>query len=96
MILTYMSNRIEKKDIISTNDYFLSSVLTFKSEILEELKNANFIDLDNDMVYRLQLTSDEILAIIDLKYVPSKIIGISLLPGIYEITDISITFNDIR
>ena len=41
------------------------------------------------MVYRFQLTYDEILGILGLKYIPSKRIVYSLQPGVYEIADLS-------
>ena len=42
--------------------------------MLEELKNAEYNDLE-DMVYRFQLTYDETIDILDLKYVPTKRTG---------------------
>ena len=42
-----------------------------------------------DMVYRLQLTYDEILDILDLKFIPTRRTGYSLNPGIYEIIDLN-------
>ena len=63
------------------NDYSLSSLDTFREEILEELKNAKYDDLE-DMVYRFQLTYKEIVDILDLKYIPTKRTGYSLNPGI--------------
>ena len=53
----------------------------FKDEILEELKNAKYNDLE-DLVYRFQLTYNEIIGILDFKYIPIKRIGYSLNPGI--------------
>ena len=47
-------------------DYSLSSLGTFKEKILEELKNAKNDDVE-DMVYRFQLTYDEIIDILDLR-----------------------------
>ena len=54
--------QVRKKGLILINDYSLSSLGMFKDEILEELKNAKFNDLE-DMVYRFQLTYDEIIDI---------------------------------
>ena len=62
------------------------------------------------MVYRFQLTYDEIIDILDLKYIPTTTKGHTLPPGMYEIIDInfmlksllpkevkvSITIDDIR
>ena len=41
------------------------------------------------MVYCFELTYDEIIAVLDLKHIPTKRLGYSLNPGIYEITDIN-------
>ena len=82
---------------------------TQKNEILEELRNVKYNDLE-DLVYRMQLTYDEIIDILDLKYIPTKRTGNSLNPGIYEVVDlnntlkhnlpdnvkVSITIDDVR
>ena len=58
----------------------------------------------------MQLTYDEIIDVLDLKYISTKRIGFSLNPGIYEIIDlnntleyilpdnvkVSVTIDDIR
>ena len=58
----------------------------------------------------MQLTYDEIIDIIDLKYIPTKRTGYSLNPGIYEVVDsnntlmyilpdnvvVSVTIDDVR
>ena len=51
--------QIRKKGLILMNDYFLSSLSTLKKEILDEFKKAKYNSLE-DMVYRFQLTYDEI------------------------------------
>ena len=66
----------------------------FKDEILEDLKNAKFNDLE-DMVYRFQLTYDEIIDILDLKYFPTKRMGYSIEPNIYNVIDFNETFGNI-
>ena len=48
------------------NEYKLSNFDTRKNEILEELKNVKNNDLE-DLVYRMQLTYDEIIDVLDLK-----------------------------
>ena len=63
----------------------------FKSEILSELKRVKYRDLE-DMVYRLQLTYDEIVDILDVKFIAESTIRYTLPPRIYEICD----FNLIR
>ena len=61
-------------------------------------------------MYRFQLTYDEIIDILDLKYIPTKRTGYTLEPGIYEVVDlnntlkyilpdnvkVSITIDDVR
>ena len=86
--------QVRKKGLILLNDYSLSSLGMFKDEIHEDLKNAKFNDLE-DMVYRFQLTYDEITDILDLKYIPTKRTGYSLNPGIYEVIDLNNTLGHI-
>ena len=86
--------QVRKKGLISINDYSLSSLGMFKDEILEDLKNAKFNDLE-DMVYRFQLTYDEIIDILDLKYIPTKRMGYSIEPNIYNVVDLNETFENI-
>ena len=42
---------------------------------------------------RIQLTYDEIIDMLDLKYIPTKRTGYSLNPGLYEVTDINKTLE---
>ena len=56
---------------IGDKEYKLSDFDTQKNEILEELKNVKYDDLE-DLMYRTQLTFDEIIVIKDLKYIPTK------------------------
>ena len=63
-----------------------------KNEILEEIKNVKDNDLE-DLVYRMQLTYDEIIDILDLKYIPTKRTRYSLNPGIYEVVDLNNTLK---
>ena len=86
--------QVRKKGLISINDYSLSSLGMFKDEIIEELKNVKYDDLE-DLVYRFQLTYDEIMNILDLKYIPTKRTGYSLNPGIYEVVDLNNTLKHI-
>ena len=82
-----MLNKLEKR-VFLINDYSLSSLGTFKHEILEELKHSKYNDLEY-MTYRFQLTYGEIIDILDLKYIPTTTIGYTLPPGMYEIIDIN-------
>ena len=84
--------QVRKKGLILINDYSLSSLDTFKTEIVEELKNVKYNDLE-DLVYRYQLTYDEIIDILDLKYIPTKRTGYTLEAGIYEVVDLSNTLK---
>ena len=105
-------NEVRKRgNIIKIEDkeYKLSDFDNQKYEILQELKNVKYNDLA-DLVYRMQLTYDEIIDVLDLKYISTKRIGFSFDPGIYEIVDlnnnlkyilpdnvkINITIDDIR
>ena len=94
---------------IGGKEYKLSDFVNQKYEILGELKNVKYNDLE-DLVYRMRLSYDEIMDILDLKYIPTKRTGYSLDPGIYEVDDlnntlkyilpdnvkISVTIDDIR
>ena len=46
-----------------------------------------------DLVYRLQLTYDEITDTLNLTYIPAKRTGYSLNPGIYEVVDLNNTLK---
>ena len=75
-------NKIKNED----KEYKLSDFDNQKNEIIEELKKAKYNDLE-DLVYRMRLSYDEIMDILDLIYIPTKRTGYSLNPGIYEIVD---------
>ena len=101
----------KRSDIIKIGDkeYKLSDFDNQKYEIIEELKKVGYNDL-KDLVYRMRLSYDEIMNILDLKYIHTKRIGYSLNPGIYEVIDlnnalkyilpdnvkVTITIDDIR
>ena len=42
---------------------------------------------------RFQLTNDEILDILDIKYIPTKRTGYSINPGVYEVVDLNNTLK---
>ena len=77
---------------IGDNEYLLSDFDNQKNEILDELKKAKYNDLE-DLVYRMQLTYDEIIDVLDLKYIRTKRTGYSLSPGIYEVVDLNNTLK---
>ena len=52
------------------------------------MKRVKYRDLE-DLVFRLQLTYHEIVDILDVKYIPRSNEGYTLVPGIYEVTDIN-------
>ena len=79
---------------IEDNEYKLSDFDTQKNEILEEIKNVKYNDLE-DLVYRMRLSYDEVMDKLDLKYIPTKRTGYSLNPGIYEIVDLNNTLKHI-
>ena len=79
---------------IGDNEYKLSDFDTQKHEILEELKNAKYNDLE-DLVYRMQLTYNEIINILDLKYISTKRMGYSIEPNIYNVVDLNKTLKNI-
>ena len=77
---------------IGDNEYQVSDFDTQKTEILEELRNVKYNDLE-DLVYRMRLSYDEIINILDLNYIPAKRTGYSLNPGIYEVIDLNNTLK---
>ena len=79
---------------IGNNEYKLSDCDTQKNEILEKLKNVKYNDL-KDLVYRMRLNYDEVMDILDLKYIPTKRTGYSLDPGIHEVIDLNITLKNV-
>ena len=77
---------------IGDNENKLSDFDAQKNEILEELRNVKYKD-PKDLVYRMQLTYDEIMSIKDLKYIPTKTTGYNLNPGIYEVLNLNDSLN---
>ena len=77
---------------IGDNENKLTDYDRQKNEILEELKFAKYNDIE-DLAYRLKLTYEEIIDILDLKWTPSKRTGYSLNPGTYEVVDFNNTPN---
>ena len=96
MILNYMLKKWRKGTGIETENggHNLAGFDHFKSEILAELKRVKYEDLE-DMVYRMELTYDEIVDILDIKYIPGSTIGYTLPPGLYEISDINLMLKSL-
>ena len=59
------------KKKINSKEFSLTDFDRSKKEILGELKSAKYRDLE-DLVYRMQLTYDEIIDIMDIKLIPTK------------------------
>ena len=81
-------NKIQIED----QEYKLSDFDTQKNEILEELKNVKYNDLE-DLVYRMRLSYDEIMDILSLKYISTKRTGFLLNPCIHEVVDLNNTLK---
>ena len=84
----------KRGDIIKIGDkeYKLLDFDNQKYEIIEELKKVGYNGL-KDLVYRMRLSFDEIMNILDLKYTPTKRTGYSLDRGIYEVIDLNNTLK---
>ena len=81
-------NQMKMRD----NEYKLSDFDTEKNQILENFKFVKYNVLE-DLDYRFQITYDEIIDILDLKFIPKKRIGYSLNLGICEVVDLSNTLR---
>ena len=77
---------------IGDNEINLSDFDTQQNEILEKLRNVKYNDLE-DLVHRMQVTYDEMIDILDLKYIPTKRTGFSLTSGLYELIDLNNTLK---
>ena len=76
------------------NEYKLSDFDSQKYEIIDGLINNKYNDLE-DLVYRMRLSFDEIMDILDLKYIPTKRMGYSIEPNIYNVVDLNNTLKNI-
>ena len=74
------------------SEHKLSDFDSQKNEILELLRNLKNNDL-KDLVYRKQLTYDEVIDILDLKYIPTKRLSYSLNPVGFEVVDLNNTLK---
>ena len=79
---------------IADKEYKLTDLDNQKNKILEELRNVKYNDL-RDLIYRMQLTYNEIIDVLDLEYIPTKRTGYSLNPGNYEVIDLNNTLKHI-
>ena len=65
-----------------------------KSEIFAELGRVQYEDL-KDMVYRMELTYNEIFDLLDMKFITGSTIGYTLPPRIFEISDLNLILKSI-
>ena len=79
---------------LGDNEYKVSDFDTQRNEILTELKNNKYNDLE-DLVCEMQLTYNEIIDILDLKYISTKRIGYSIEPNIYNVVELNKTLKNI-
>ena len=79
---------------IGDKEYKLSDLDNQKNEILEELRKVKYNDL-RDLIYRMQLTYNEIIDILDLEYIHTKRVGYSIEPNIYFVVDLNNIFKKI-
>ena len=75
---------------IGDNEHKLSDFDTQKNETPGDLKKAKHNDIE-DLIYRMQPTYEEIIDILDLKYIPSKRTAYCLNPGFFEVVDLNNT-----
>ena len=73
-------------------EYKLSDFRTSKKEIIEDLKSANYHDLE-ELIYRREQSYDEIMNVLDTKFYLSQIRGYTLGTRIHEISDINKTLE---
>ena len=76
------------------NGYTLAGFDHFKSEILPDLERVKNKDLE-DMVYRKELTYDEIVDILDARHIAGSATGYTLPLGIHEIGEINLIINSL-
>ena len=62
--------------------------------IVKELKTVKFRDIE-DLIYRLQVTYDEIVDLLVDKYIAGSTIGYTLPPGVYKISDINLMLKSL-
>ena len=75
-----------------TEEFSLSDLDTLKNQTIEELGSIKYNDLDL-MVYRMELTQNQIQDIVDRKDIAAKTITYTLLPGNYEVRDLNLILD---
>ena len=79
---------------INSKEYSLLDFDSSEEEIFKELESTKYRDLE-DLVYRMQLPYDEIIDILDKKFIPTKRTGYSLPPRIYKVSHIDLMLKSL-
>ena len=79
---------------IENRGYKLAGFDLFKSEILAGLRRVKYKDLE-DIVYRMELTYDEIIGTLGKNYAARSINGHRLPPGIYKTSDLNLMLKSL-
>ena len=79
---------------IENSGYNLSGFAHFKGEILSELKTIKHRDLE-DMVHSKQLTYDQIVDVLVVKYIAGSTKGYTIPPSICNIKEINLIFKSL-
>ena len=82
--------RIEK----GNNGYNIPGFDHFKSKILARFRRVKYKDLP-DVVFRMELTYDENVDILDTKYFAGSTVGYTLPPGINEFSDLNMILHSL-
>ena len=82
------AKEVEKRGLITTKELSYSDLDTHRNEIIEDLKFAEYNDLE-DMVFRLELTFSEITEILDTSYIAASSTGYTLSTGIFEMSHLN-------
>ena len=79
---------------IENSGYSLAGFDHLKSEIFSELKRVKYRDV-KDMLYRLQITYNEMIDILDVNYIAASTKGYTLPTSVYEIIDNNLLLNSL-
>ena len=92
-----MLKKLKKKGTrieIENRGYNLAGFDHFISEILAKLQTVKYKDLE-DMVCRMQLTYDEIVDSMDVKYIAGSTNGYIIPPGVNEFSEINLMMKSL-
>ena len=79
---------------IENSGYHLAGFQHFESKILAESGRLNYKELEG-MVYRMELTYDETVDILEVIYIAGHTIGNTIPPRIYELIDITLMIKSL-